>query len=91
MSEVYFLSGRGSGSRTSTLWDLQVFFKIIEDFDAKFEWSHLSLHHVEPCVKEKIENLRFYNKTNIFFGVLPFSRWAILATWLHLEIPHKIK
>jgi hypothetical protein len=29
------------------------------------------------------------DKTNLSFGTLPFSPWAILATWLHLEALQK--
>jgi hypothetical protein len=29
------------------------------------------------------------HKINFFFGTLPFSPWAILATWLHVEAPQK--
>jgi hypothetical protein len=31
------------------------------------------------------------DKTNFFFGTLPFSPWAVLATWLHLKIPQKLQ
>jgi hypothetical protein len=31
------------------------------------------------------------DKTNFFFGPLPFSPWAILATWLHLGAPQKLQ
>jgi hypothetical protein len=27
------------------------------------------------------------DKTSYFFGTLPFSPWAVLATWLHLGAP----
>jgi hypothetical protein len=30
-------------------------------------------------------------KTNLFLSTLPFSLWAILATWLHEGAPHKIQ
>ena len=33
----------------------------------------------------------FMDKTNFFGGTLPFSSWAILATWLHLEVPQKLQ
>jgi hypothetical protein len=29
-------------------------------------------------------------KTNFFLSTLPFSTWAILATWLHVGAPQKI-
>jgi hypothetical protein len=31
------------------------------------------------------------DETNLFFGTLPFSPWAVLATWLHLETPQKLQ
>jgi hypothetical protein len=30
-------------------------------------------------------------KTNLFFGTLPNSPWAMLATWLHLRAPQKLQ
>jgi hypothetical protein len=30
-------------------------------------------------------------KTNLFFGTMPFNLWAMLAMWLPLGAPHKIK
>jgi hypothetical protein len=29
-------------------------------------------------------------KTNFFLIAMPSSPWAVLATWLHVEAPHKI-
>jgi hypothetical protein len=31
------------------------------------------------------------DKTNFFFGTRPFSPWAVLATWLHLEASQKLQ
>jgi hypothetical protein len=31
------------------------------------------------------------DKRIFFFGTLPFSPYAVLATWLHLEAPQKIQ
>jgi hypothetical protein len=39
---------------------------------------------------EKVKNQDFMDKTNFFFSTLPFSPWAILATWLHVGAPQKI-
>jgi hypothetical protein len=33
----------------------------------------------------------FMGKTNFFFSTQPFIPWAVLATWLHVEAPHKIQ
>jgi hypothetical protein len=30
-------------------------------------------------------------KTNFFHSTLPFSPWAVLATWLHVGAPQKIQ
>jgi hypothetical protein len=30
-------------------------------------------------------------KTNFFLSTVPFSPWAVLATWLHVGAPQKIQ
>jgi hypothetical protein len=30
-------------------------------------------------------------KTNFFLTTMPFSLWAVLATWLHVGTPQKIQ
>ena len=37
------------------------------------------------------KNPRFMDKTKKKLDTLPFSPWAILATWLHLETPQNYK
>jgi hypothetical protein len=27
----------------------------------------------------------------IFFGILPFNLWIVLATWQHIGVSHKIQ
>jgi hypothetical protein len=39
---------------------------------------------------KKVKNQDFMGKTNFCFSTLPFSPWAILATWLHVGAPKKI-
>jgi hypothetical protein len=34
--------------------------------------------------KKKVKNQDFMGKTNYFFRTLPFSPWAVSATWLHV-------
>jgi hypothetical protein len=41
--------------------------------------------------KEEVKNLDFMGKTNFFLCTLPFSPWAVLATWLHVGVPQKIQ
>jgi hypothetical protein len=36
---------------------------------------------------KKSEKPRFYGQNKLFFSTLPFSPWAILATWLHVRAP----
>jgi hypothetical protein len=31
------------------------------------------------------------DKLNFFFSTMPFSLWAVLATWLHIGAPQKIQ
>jgi hypothetical protein len=40
--------------------------------------------------KNKMKNQDSMGKTNFFLSTLPFSPWAILATWLHVGAPHKV-
>jgi hypothetical protein len=36
---------------------------------------------------KKVKNQDFMGKTNYFLGTLPFSPWAVSATWLHVGAP----
>jgi hypothetical protein len=36
---------------------------------------------------KKNEKLRFYWQKNFFHSTMPFSPWAVLATWLHVGAP----
>jgi hypothetical protein len=40
---------------------------------------------------KKVKNQDSMSKTNFFLSTLPFSPWAILAAWLHVGAPQKIK
>jgi hypothetical protein len=37
--------------------------------------------------EKKVKNQDFMGKKNYFLRTLPFSPWAILATWLHVGAP----
>jgi hypothetical protein len=41
--------------------------------------------------KKKSEKPRFYGQNKLLFSTLPFSPWAVLATWLHVGAPQKIQ
>jgi hypothetical protein len=38
-----------------------------------------------------MKNQDSMDKTNFFLSTLPFSSWAVLATWLHVKAPQKIQ
>jgi hypothetical protein len=37
--------------------------------------------------KKKVKNQDLMGKTNYFLTTLPFSPWAVSATWLHVGAP----
>jgi hypothetical protein len=37
--------------------------------------------------KKKVKNQDFMGKTNYFLNTMPFSPWAVSATWLHVGAP----
>jgi hypothetical protein len=37
--------------------------------------------------EKKVKNQDFMDKTNYFSRTLPFSPWAVSATWLHVGAP----
>jgi hypothetical protein len=42
------------------------------------------------CKEKKVkkgEKPRFYGQNKLFLSTLPFSPWAVLATWLYLGAP----
>ena len=67
----------------------------------KSKTSHLDRSgHIEGDImqnheqKEKVkksEKPRFNGKTKFFLITMPFSPWAVLATWLHIGAPQKIQ
>jgi hypothetical protein len=40
---------------------------------------------------KKIGKPRFYGQNNYFLRTLPFTPWAVSATWLHVGTPQKIQ
>jgi hypothetical protein len=44
-------------------------------------------HEQEKIVKKKLKNKDLMGKTNYFLRTLPFSPWAVSATWLHVGAP----
>jgi hypothetical protein len=41
--------------------------------------------------EKKVKNQDSMDKTNFFSRTLPFSPWAVSATWLHVGAPQKIQ
>jgi hypothetical protein len=44
-------------------------------------------HEQKKKSEKKVKNQDFMGKKNYFLRTLPFSPWAILATWLHVGAP----
>jgi hypothetical protein len=59
------------------------------DHSGHIEGDIVQNHEPKKRVK-KVKNQDSMGKTNFFFSTLPFSTWAVLSTWLHVEAPQKI-
>jgi hypothetical protein len=44
-------------------------------------------YHEQKKSEKKVKNQDFMGKTNYFLRTLPFSPWAVWATWLHVGAP----
>jgi hypothetical protein len=52
--------------------------------------SHIEgdvMQNHEQKKMKKVKNQDFMGKTNYVLRTLPFSPWAVLATWLHVGAP----
>jgi hypothetical protein len=43
--------------------------------------------HEQKKKWKKVKNQNFMGKTIFFLSTLPFSPWAVSATWLHVGAP----
>jgi hypothetical protein len=41
--------------------------------------------------EKTVKNQDYMGKTNYLLSTLPFSPWAVSATWLHVRAPKKIQ
>jgi hypothetical protein len=48
-------------------------------------------NHEQKVKVKKVKIQDSMGKTNNILSTLPFSPWAVLATWLHVGAPHKIQ
>jgi hypothetical protein len=48
-------------------------------------------NHEQKRKWKKVKNQDSTSKTKFFLSTLPFSPWAVSATWLHVGVPHKIQ
>jgi hypothetical protein len=67
---------------------------LVKILEKKSKSSHLDCSgHIEgdvmqnPEQKKKVKNQDSMDKTNYFLRTLPFSLWAVSATWLHVGAP----
>jgi hypothetical protein len=47
----------------------------------------IMLNHEQKREVKKSEKPRFYGQNKLFLRTLPFSPWAVSATWLHVGAP----
>jgi hypothetical protein len=47
-------------------------------------------NHEQKKKAEKVKIQDSMGKSNFFLSTLPFSLWAVSATWLHVGAPQKI-
>jgi hypothetical protein len=70
---------------------------LIKFLEKKSKTSHLDCNdhikgdtmqnHEQKKKVKKVKNQDFLGKKNFFFSTLPFSPWAVLATWLLVGAP----
>jgi hypothetical protein len=48
-------------------------------------------NHEQKIKVKKMKTQDFMDKTKKILSTLPFSPWAVLATWLHVGAPQKIQ
>jgi hypothetical protein len=48
-------------------------------------------HEQKKKKLKKVKNQDSMGKTNFFLSTLPFSPWAVLATWMYVGAPTKIQ
>jgi phosphotransferase system IIA component len=75
------------------------FVKILEknkktshsDHSGHIEADVMQNHEQKKEKWNKVKNQDFMGKTNYLLRTLPFSPWAVSATWLHVGTPQKIQ
>jgi hypothetical protein len=81
-------------TQNSNTIELANFLEKTKDFNVKSK-LHWKLHQEEPCgkrnTKKRVKIRNSMGITNLFFDILPYSPWAMLATWLHLVEYKKIR
>jgi hypothetical protein len=67
--------------------------KKIKIFTFRSKWSFkgdIIQNHEQKKSEKKVNDQDSMGKTNFLLSTLPFSPWAVLATWLHVGAPQKI-
>jgi hypothetical protein len=91
--ELFFVDG-GLDSKLQHYGPCKYFWK-------KSNTSHLDHNgHIEGDIMQNLEQKKKWKKMknqdsngkrNFFHSTMPFSPWAVLATWLHVGVPQKIQ
>jgi hypothetical protein len=67
------------------------FFLLARVLTQNFNTMNLVEFHEQKKKVKKVKIQDSMGKINFFLSTLPFSPWAVLATWLHVGAPQKIQ
>jgi hypothetical protein len=90
MSELEFFMLTGVLTPNFNTMDLVNFFEKNKKLHIQIVVVTLKVTSCRTMRKKevkKVKNKDFMGKTNYFLRTLPFSPWAVSATWLHVGAP----
>jgi hypothetical protein len=91
MSELKLFLFTGVLTQNFNNVDLVKYLEINQKLHIQITVVTLKVTSRKTMRKKKVKNQDSMGKTNFFLSTLPFSPWAVLATWLHVGVPQKIQ
>jgi hypothetical protein len=87
MSELELFLLKGVLTPNFNTMDLVKFLEKYQKLHIQIIAVAMKVTSCRTMSKKKVKNQDFMGKTNYFLRTLPFSPWAVLATWLHVRAP----
>jgi hypothetical protein len=90
MSELKFFLLMGVLTQNFNTMDLVNFFEKNQKLHIQIVAVTLKVTSCRTMSKKKVKKVKIQDsvgKTNFFLSTLPFSPWAVSATWLHVGAP----